>query len=68
MEYNIRDIYPAFVGSETSTKAIPTPEEQGALHEDVKTARETKPNYTSGRNIVIGVGVLICLVVFLGGE
>ena len=68
MNYSYRDIYPTMGVIETSTEAIPVPEEQEALQEDVNSARETRPNYARGKNILIGIAVLVCAVVFLGGE
>jgi hypothetical protein len=66
MEYSFRDIYPTMGYTETSTEAIPTPVEQNALQEDATTAEKANPKFASGRNILLGVVVLACAVVFLG--
>lgn len=66
MEYKLKDIYPTMGIEETSTAAIPEPEEQAALHDDAATAESVRPNYANGKKIALSVIVLSCLVIFLG--
>ena len=37
-----------------------------SLQEDVKAAEVTNPRFARGKNIALAVGVLACVVVFLG--
>lgn len=66
MEYKLKDIYPTMGIEETSTAAIPVPEEQAALQDDAATAESVRPHYANGKKIALSVIVLSCLVVFLG--
>ena len=66
MNYSFRDIYPTMGVEETSTEAIPEPVEQAALQEDIKAAEVTNPRFARGKNIALAVGVLACVVIFLG--
>lgn len=67
LNYAIRDLYPAYGVTETSTDVIPDVNDMDALNEDVKTAQDSNQHFARGKFMLIGVGVILALIVFLGG-
>lgn len=61
-----KDLYPNLGYRETSTEAIPEPDDQDSLGEDATKAGNMSTKSASKFNIILGVVIVICLIVFLG--
>ena len=68
MGFSMSDLYPNMGGVDTSTLANPEVDDQDALNEDVKVAEASTTTEASKKNIFIGLGILVALVIFFGGK
>lgn len=66
MSLFFRDLYPNMGARETSTEAIPEPDDQDSLGEDAAAAESTSIKSASKFNLIIAVVLIICLIVFFG--
>lgn len=66
MRLFFKDLYPNMGVQETSTEAIPEPDDQDSLGEDATKAEHTSIKSASKFNILIAVILVICLIVFFG--
>lgn len=64
--FSFKDVYPSYVGNETSTEVIPEENDMEALVENGKDAEEVGRGART-KNILIATGILVALVIFLGG-
>ena len=66
MNFNFRDLYPNMGMTETSTEAQPDADDKEVLIENAGDAAAADPKKARGLYILIGVGVMIAAVIFLG--
>ena len=67
MNFNYRDIYPEYAGTETSTEVAPEADDMEALEENKEDAEAVSNTHARGKNMIFACIVLIAAVVFLGG-
>ena len=66
MNFSFKDLYPNMGGYETSTSVAPEASDQDVLNEDYDKAQKVSQTQASNKNILIGLGILVALVIFLG--
>lgn len=67
LNFSMRDLYPNMGITETSTEVIPEADDMDALNENVKDAQEASKTFARGKFMLVGVGVLLAVIFFLGG-
>lgn len=67
MDFAMRDLYPAMGIAETSTEVIPDADDMDALNENTQDAEKASHTFARGKFILLGVGVMVAVIVFLGG-
>lgn len=65
--FSFSDLYPNMRGMDTSNLVVPESDDLEALHEDVETA-ETASGETSGKSILLSLGIVLALIIFLGSR
>lgn len=66
--FSMADLYPNMTGVDTSTLVNPEADDQEALNEDTKLARESATKDARGKNIFLALAVFVGLVIFFGGK
>lgn len=66
MNFSLRDLYPNMGCTETSTDAQPDADDKEVLIENASEAAAADPKKARGLHILIGVGVMVAAVIFLG--
>lgn len=64
----LKDLYPNYSGIDTTDETIPDVSDKDALGEEMQTAEKATVKESSRKNIFLALGILICLVVFLGAS
>lgn len=62
----LKDLYPNYMGVDTSNLASPSVDDHDALGEDVATAEKVSLTESSKKNILLALGVLVALIIFFG--
>ena len=62
----MKDLYPNFVGSDTSLSAVPDPSDQDSMGEDIKTAEKSNPTVASGKKIGIAIVIILGVAFVMG--
>ena len=66
--FAMSDLYPNYGGIDTSTIVNPEADDQEALNEDTKIAKESTTKDARGKNIFIALIIMVGLVIFFGGK
>lgn len=66
--FSMKDLYPNYLGVDTSTIVTPEPNDQDALNEDTKVVREAVNKQARSKNIFLALAVLVGLIIFFGGK
>lgn len=62
----MKDLYPNFNGVDTSLSAVPDPDDQDTMGEDVKTAEKSNPTDASGSKIGIAIVIIVGVAFVMG--
>ena len=67
LSYSLRDLYPTMGITDTSDEVITEAEDREALTENASDAETASNKFARGKFMLLGVGVLLAVVFFLGG-
>lgn len=61
-----KDLYPNYSGVDTSLSAVPDPNDQDSMGEDIKSAEQSNPTVASGSKIGVAIVIIVGVAFVMG--